>query len=647
MRPVTEPRILAFPAVEANPVSVRFEHEYPPGEWTTETVERALRTADEAYQIPRYGEQDVWESLRRGDRTGRSVDDLLTDARAARGESVPPLHASAYLEFARTGERFRYQRPEGTRLSRLELFALAECFEREGDYLDDVLDYAWAICEQSTWVVPAHLEGDHDHRGLPGAVADEDRVVALHSAHVAHLLAEVDYLLGDRLHPALRERIRHEVDRRVLTPYLARDDFWWHAPPAMNWNAVCNAGVLVAALHLLDDVERQARVVTKGVRSLGNYLAGFDDDGCTAEGIAYWDYGFGHYATLAAALEARTDGELSLLSPPVVRRIATVPLRVKLGPGRYVPFSDTKEEYALSPGVLSWLGVRLDVEGLGGLGRRVFAESGPDRDAAGPRTLRDLLWSSRVPETWKRGRPTRDQFFDGHDWWVARSASADPDGLIVAAKGGRNDEPHNHNDCGSVVVHYRGESLLTDLGRPTYDREYFDDDHRYEYLAARSLGHSVPYVDGVEQAAGPSHTADVLRREAQAGSAAIEFELADCYPEEAGLESLRRTLRLERGDPGRVTIADRARFVPDADGTFESVLVSYFPMETSADGLFVTGEDARATVTSHAEAAPVDVERLPEAMDDRDVWRARFESNGAENDEVDAAVSLTVSLESR
>jgi len=57
------------------------------------------------------------------------------------------------------------------------VFALAGCLGREGEYLDDILDHGWAVCEQATWVLPAHL-GDNEGQvvsGLPGVVPDEER----------------------------------------------------------------------------------------------------------------------------------------------------------------------------------------------------------------------------------------------------------------------------------------------------------------------------------------------------------------------------------------------------------------------------------------------------------------------------------------
>ncbi len=44
------------------------------------------------------------------------------------------------------------------------------------------------------------------------------------------MLAWVLYLLGDKLDtisPLIQPRVQREIDARILTPLLERDDFWW------------------------------------------------------------------------------------------------------------------------------------------------------------------------------------------------------------------------------------------------------------------------------------------------------------------------------------------------------------------------------------------------------------------------------------
>ncbi|WP_126664520.1 heparinase II/III domain-containing protein [Haloterrigena salifodinae] len=602
------------------------DQDYPPGDWTVGGLRDALEGPGEAFTLPTYDDEAAWTALRTDELTREPVEALLDDAESARDGDIPSLTASQYLDYERTGDRTRYEAAARERRGRLSALVIAACVERDDDF-DPILDYAWALCEQATWTWPAHL-GDESREGLPGAVPNEERTVALFTVGAALLLAEVDAILGDRLHPALRERIRSEVDRRVFTPYEKRDDLWW-TTATNNWNAVCSAGVALAALHLIDDADRQARIVERVADGLGYYLDGFGVDGGTTEGVGYWNYGVGNYVALADALESATDGSYSLCSPPKLERLAAYPLAIELSPGHFVPFSDSDEESAVAPRAAAWLGRRLDKPGLAARGRwemarRTDAFAGPNV-ASLPEIVRDLHWTRTVPASWTRATPPTRRYFGGCEWWITRSNPADPDGLVVAAKAGHNGEPHNHNDCGSFVVHENGESLLTDPGRPEYDRDYFGP-ARYEYVAAHSLGHSVPYVNGVEQAAGDEFAATVLDRRSSSTVDAFEMELADCYPEDAGLESLRRTVTLDRTD-GVVSVDDDAVFA-NGDNTFESTLISTFPIRIDERRLVVDGERGRLRVTPDDPDAKRSVERLADALETvdgtRDVWRARI-----------------------
>ncbi|WP_226042631.1 hypothetical protein [Natrinema sp. DC36] len=94
-----------------------------------------------------------------------------------------------------------------------------------------------------------------------------------------------------------------------------------------------------------------------------------------------------------------------------------------------------------------------------------------------------------------------------------------------------------------------------------------------------------------------------------------------------GLESLRRTVTIDRTD-GVVTVGDDVVF-SNADNTFESPLVSTFPIRSDERGLVITGDRGRLRVTPNGPDANRSVERLADAIETADgtcdVYRARIE----------------------
>lgn len=548
-------------------------------------VERALRAPTAPPPFPPAADRAAWEGAR--ERLGDAATALIATAAGLHREPIPSRPATLYLDWLRNPTRGE-QEYDGTlteRRTRLATLTLAECLEHEGRFLDPLLDTAWSLCEESSWAHPTHV------RGLP----DYDRpVIDLRVAMTALDLAEMDHLLGARLDPLLRKRIRRELDRRCFAPFLQRHDYWWMYNTELrgvnNWTAVCVGGVVGAAIYLEDDPARLAEIFTRGLRSLDDYLATFDEDGGSSEGPGYWSYGFGYYTIVAHLVETRTGGRVDLFAGDRLRQIARYPLRTILSPGVYVNFSDCDRRVNLSSTHLAFLARRFDIPELMALAN---GQSPGPRQGQLAWGLRELFWTPDR-DAGTTVVPARSDFFRGMHWLIARQDPADPDALVLAAKGGHNQEMHNQNDVGAVIVHLAGESLVADPGRGRYNQAYFGP-QRYEHLVNSSLGHATPVPNGQAQLAGREHRAELLAHRATEAEDMMALELRDAYPAEADLASLRRTVALRRAPPGgEVLLEDVAQF-QTSPGTFESVLITFGRAEIG-DGA-VTLRGARGTLT--------------------------------------------------
>jgi len=384
-------------------------------------------------------------------------------------------------------------------------------------------------------------------------------------------------LLGPRLERALGQRIRAEVDRRCLTPYLDRHDHWWlhgSGQPGRalnNWTAVCNGGVLGAALYLEPDPARPADIVARGLRSLDDYLDTFDPNGGSAEGPGYRSYGFGYFTILAHLVEQRTDGKIRLLDGERIRQIAQFPLRTLLSPGQFVNFSDCDLHVSLTPAHLAFLARRLDLQDL----MQVAAEQGlSSRERELSWGLRSLVWRPDQPGLDGRFTPARHDWLSGQMWLIARFDPGDATGLVLTVKGGHNDEPHNQNDVGSFIAHLSGESIVADPGRGRYTRSYFGP-QRYQHLVCTSRGQY--------RATLQDHHADDTQDR-------LVLELKDAYPAEADLASLRRTLTLHRRQSrGAIQLEDVVRFASEP-GRLESVLITFGQVEVGPAHVLLRGQ---------------------------------------------------------
>lgn len=528
-----------------------------------------------------------------------AVHDLLETAHADADAPIPALPASLYLQFLRTGTREGYEDAQRQRRNMLYRLTLAEWLDGQGSFTAAIENLLFARLEETNWAWPAHAR-TFDMPDRP--------TLDLAAAMSALDLAEIDYLLGDRLAPELRARMRSETNRRAIAPFLERDDHWWlHTTPhkqVNNWTAVCVAGVVGAACYLETDLDRLASIITRGLHSLADYLETFDAQGGSTEGPDYWTYGFGNFVVLAQLLHARTGGQIDLLDSAQVRDIAQFPVRTILTQGVWTSFSDSDSNPIFHPGLLSHLAQRLDLPALTELGMANDFTVEAFNQFAWP--LRQFAWP--LPESGIAFGGTAHDWYEDMAWMISRLDPADPNSLRLAAKGGHNDEMHNQNDVGSFMVVSGGRVVLTDPGRGRYSKAYFGSD-RYDNLMASSRGHSVPLVNGFEQVPGRDHAAKVLQHSHDAGGDRLELEMATAYPPEAGVTSLRRTLTFDRLVPGgRVLLEDSFAFASEP-GQFQSVLVTPLAVTTDTGAVLISDEAAGVRVDYDAATLDVSLDR--------------------------------------
>ncbi len=557
-------------------------------------IETALAFASPLPPFPPASERAAWEEVR--DAMGQEmVAATIAQAEEDAQSEIPSLPATLYLEFVRSGDRAGYETPVARRRAMLANLTLAECLEHKGRFLDPLLNVIWSICEESSWSYPAHQRQltDMDHP-----------IVDLFASMTGLQLAEMDLLLGPELDPLVGKRIRWEVDRRLTTPYLTRHDHWWlyntQSRRVNNWTAVCNGNVVGAAIYLEPDIARLAELIARAARSLDDYLETFDMDGGSTEGPGYWSYGFGNFVILAHLVEHRTSGEVNFFEGEHIRQISQFPLRTQLSPHFYANFSDCDMHVSFPAALLAFLARRLDLPDLMKLANEQLR---PDTSQWRRNVTRNILtWGLRTlfwrvdPKMAERFIPAPHDWFGGMAWMLARYDPSDPNALVLAAKGGHNAEMHNQNDVGNIIVHVDGESVIADVGRGRYTRQYFGPE-RYEHFVNRSIGHSVPAPNGQEQPPGEQYAATVLEHRADATIDLMKLDMKAAYPPEADLASLKRTVALHREPPrGWVELVDEVEFA-NRPGALASVLTTFGVAEVGAGAVALKGQKGALRVT--------------------------------------------------
>ena len=179
-------------------------------------LEKGCLLSKEAFHpLPRIDERDVWDNLDpevKAYYSGQAV--------ALEGRPIAPLTARMYAEFDKSGDRVTFERPYFDRRKTLFSLLMCECLENKGRYIPDIEDLVWAICEETTWVVPAHLYqnslGDGKSKPLASSRLAKSHI-DLFAAETASMLSWTVYLLGSRLKDEIVSRIDGDtVDERHI-----------------------------------------------------------------------------------------------------------------------------------------------------------------------------------------------------------------------------------------------------------------------------------------------------------------------------------------------------------------------------------------------------------------------------------------------
>lgn len=510
-------------------------------------------------------------------------------------ETMPELTHSLFRLFSTTGSRREYELVYFRRRNRLTTFGLLAWLDgADSPYMDALSDTIGSILDEYTWCLPAHIlhgpemrsaaEEQYAAEGLVNRSA-ESFTIDLFAAETAFALSEISALLGAALPQLLRVRIREEVLRRILRPFVTQAPSHWETA-THNWASVCGGSIAAAAIYTLQGEDELAAVLVRAFPALASYLSGFEEDGACTEGYMYWQYGFGYFTYAADLILRRTGGAVNWFQADKVQQVALFQQKAFLHGRKVVNFSDSQGEAGIFMGLSGYL-KRLypEIEHPELSLRAGFRDDHCSRWAP---ALRNLLWAVEDVEgsAWQ----TAAYYLPDAQWLVSRQLQ-EQGAYVFAAKGGHNNEPHNHNDIGHFILYAQGETLLPDLGSGQYSRKYFGPE-RYDILCNGSQSHSVPIIDGLYQAAGAEHRAEVRTYGSNEEQDVFALEISSAYGTDKLTELVRRFI-WSKTEPPTLEVTDSYEFVQAPIAVVERFMAWHRPLQT---------ENGRILIAASSEA---------------------------------------------
>ena len=521
------------------------------GSFTKAQLREAVVQHQQWMPYPSYADRAGWDKF-----LGALKDVYIQKGEKYLGYGWQYVKTSYYLAFETTGDRMIMQNPYEANIEAVGFLLRAELAEGKGRFIPDLIDGVVCFCEMTSWALSAHLVS---HQSSGRSIPDIDEpVVALRQSKVAEMLAWVWYYFHDefdKTSPVIARRLRHELQVRMLDPFMAREDFWWMGlrdkrQVLNNWTVCCSFNAMMCFMLLEDDADRLTDGVWKSMRCVDQLLNYAPADGACDEGPSYWKGNAGMIVNYLGALRRVTAGKVDLLRDPFVRRMTEFYVHSCVGDEWLVSFADAHARnanttypllYRFGAEVQSPLLKAFAARGVRLQGRVDFESDMSPCFYSLYHEFENLWYYDEMQHC--------DEPIDRPScvWYpVAQFCYLDNQhGLFLAAKGGHNGESHNHNDVGSGVFYIDETPILADAGVGVYTRQTFGKE-RYTIWNMQSQYHNLPTINGVMQHEGSAfHATDV---KADTRRLSFSADIAAAYPAEAKVESWVRSYRLGKSE---------------------------------------------------------------------------------------------------
>ncbi len=301
-----------------------------------------------------------------------------------------------------------------------------------------------------------------------------------------------DWLYG-YWEPGRLELIRNAIINKGLNPGIQSlnrqfgSSYWFDKDT--NWNAVCNSGLAVGAIAVMDThPEFAAEIISKGLLSLNAAIPRYAPDGGWHEGPNYWSYATRYLVNLISTMENVLGTHYGYFNAEGLERTGYFPIYLN-GAKNVFNLSDSGDGLVDDP-ILFWLGSKLSDKDLVTY-RYKMLKSGYFTPSA-----YDLIWYEPALAENEITLPLSGMF---RDCEVATFRSGwDANASFAGLHGGYNNATHGDLDAGTFVLDMQGERFAMDLGPDDYDLpSYFDTAgmRRWRYYRKRAEGNNTIVIN--------------------------------------------------------------------------------------------------------------------------------------------------------
>lgn len=550
--------------------------------------------------------KEKWEQISKDPFYKNNVNEIVESANRYLKQPIHSLRFSEYKIYEETGSRKEFEREYFDHRGRLNVFTLVSLIYKDDKYISELEDIIWAICDEYSWCIPPHFEGNSMNVTMPkdgyktifnqnrGNIREHEKMIDLFASETGFALSEICSLLEDRINPLVLHRARKLVKERIIESFGQVNSMFWWETTSSNWASVCAGSVGAAAIYLIEDSEALAPILLRICSTMECYLTGFFDDGASTEGLIYWNYGFGFYTYFAELLKQRTGGKIDIMKGEKIHNIASFQQKCYLSGDKIVNFADCVPFKRFMLGLTNKLKERFNDIEVPDVNFREGALN--DNCHRWAHAVRNLIWSQPGMQT---SLSTESFNFLGNVQCVVSRKRRETGIIAFAAKGGNNAEHHNHNDIGSFILNVNGDSLLAELGMGEYSKQYFGAE-RYSLFCTGSQGHSVPIIEGAYQKDGIEFKGEILEVANSENKSTFSVDISKAYGND-NLKSLIRTFELIKSPETEFYLRDEFIFEKTPTSITERFISFHKPEILKEGRIQLKGDSGRVNIEYNPE----------------------------------------------
>jgi hypothetical protein len=372
-----------------------------------------------------------------------------------------------------------------------------------------------------------------------------------------------------------------------------------------NWNQVCNGGMVLSAVALLDVAPDLARsAIAEARESIPRGMkGGYPAEGAYAEGAGYWGYGTVFSILTAEALRTAGLPEAGIVSHPGFLESGQYEALVFGNTGLMFNYGDNKASKRRASAAIAWMAKETRSATIWDTFKPTFLELDPQHAdrflvlAAFWMPNADTLEADKIPLHYQSA---------GKSPIAIHRTGLGKDDLFLGIKAGKAEVNHGHMDAGSFVLDFLGERWASDLGSQDYNSleqtgmDLFDqtqDSLRWTVFRLNNLSHNTLSYNGrLHRVSGAAEI--VSSKGAPENETIVDMTAPLGLPEGAKAE---RRFRVTE-DPATVTITDTISGLKPGD-TIEWNMLTPATPEPSENGfsLSLGGRSLMLSLTSAQE----------------------------------------------